>query len=105
MPTATKKPAPKKPAANKPRASHPSADATDRLSESLEAAQKALSALGSDVSQGTRDLKANLERLIQDARRDAAKLAEAVRSDLDEFRKSVSKGAERKPPAPRRTRA
>ncbi len=64
MPTAAK-PRPKKKAPPKQ-----SADgAVERVSDSLEAAQKALNAVRGDVSQGSRDLMANVERLIKDARR------------------------------------
>ena len=98
MPTATK-PRPKKAAPKQ------SADgAVERVSESLEAAQKALNAVRGDVSKGTRDLKANVERLISDARRDVAKLGKSVHADLEEFKKNVTwpSGHKPKPPGKRR---
>lgn len=99
MPTATK-PRPKKAAPKQ------SADgAVERVSESLEAAQKALNAVRGDVSKGTRDLKANVERLISDARRDVAKLGKSVHADLEEFKKNVTGPSGHKPKPPGKRRA
>lgn len=65
--------------------------AVERLNESLEAAQKAATALRDDIGAGGRDLLRDVERMISAARRDAAKLSRSVRADLSELQKAVVK--------------
>src|SRR3954471_19908506 len=64
--------------------------AVERLNDSLEAAQKAATALRGDIGAGGRDLLRDVERMISAARRDAAKLGHSVRDDLSELHKSIA---------------
>lgn len=86
MANATKRPAGRA-ASTRPKAKRQTA--VERLTESLEAAQKAATALGEDVETGGRDLLRDVERMIAAARRDTAKLTHSVRGDLADLQKAV----------------
>lgn len=68
---------------------HAAEAAAERLDQSLDAAQKALKAIGGDVSRGTRDMAKNVERMLSATRKDARKLARAVRADVTKFQKEI----------------
>jgi hypothetical protein len=81
-----------------------SAGSLDRLNESLDAAQKALSDLQGDLGRGARDVAKNVSRLIRDARRDTAKLNRALVKDIGQLgqaltpgRDGASRGSKKKP--------
>jgi hypothetical protein len=79
----------------------------DRLNESLDAAQKALSDLQGDLGRGARDVAKNVSRLIRDARKDTAKLNKALVKDLGQLGQALTPGgngatrANKKAPAKR----
>jgi hypothetical protein len=62
----------------------------DRLNESLEAAQKALSDMQGDLGRGARDMIKNVSRLVRDARRDTAKLNRALVKDLGQLGQALT---------------
>ena len=64
----------------------------DRLNESLDAAQKALSDLQGDLGRGARDVAKNVSRLIRDARKDTAKLNRALVKDLGQLGQALTPG-------------
>jgi hypothetical protein len=69
--------------------------ALKRLDKSLDSAQKALRELGKDtgrdVSQGARDLYADLRTFVSSARRDTGKLAKALQRDFDRAQKQLAR--------------
>lgn len=65
--------------------------ALDRLNESLDAAQKAIKAVRRDVTTGGRDLVKDVEGMIAQARKDTSKLERAVRSDLADLQRAVTR--------------
>jgi hypothetical protein len=67
-----------------------------RVGSSLEVAQKDLGKLGGSVGTGVTDLRKNLTRLLRDARRDATKLSNATRKDLERLQKDVAAAAKPK---------
>ncbi len=96
MPAARKTPA--KPAA--PR----NADLTkalDALNDAIGRAQSAAKSVREDLAGSTlpRDLVGNVERLMRDVRRDAAKLDKAVRADIRKAVSGAKKPAAKKPAA------
>jgi hypothetical protein len=66
------------------------AGSLDRLNESLDAAQKALTDLQGDLGRGGRDIVKNVSRLIRDARRDTAKLNRALVKDLGQLGRALT---------------
>jgi hypothetical protein len=68
------------------------AGSLDRLNESLDAAQKALTDLQGDLGRGARDVVKNLSRLIRDARKDTAKLNRALVKDLGQLGQALTPG-------------
>lgn len=81
-------------AQQKPRASSEQAGrmeaGLERLEASLDAAQDAAKALRRDVSRGSRDIAKNVEAMLAGTRKDAAKLAKAVRRDLTDLQKAMT---------------
>ena len=78
----------------------------DRLETSLDAAQDAATALRRDMTRGTRDMAKNVEALLAATRKDARKLATAIRRDLADLQKAVTESpAGRKGPPSRRPSA
>jgi hypothetical protein len=73
----------------------------DRVNESLEATQKAISSLRGDLGTGASDLRKNLSRLVRDARRDVTKMNRAVRRDLERLQKDLAGTPAKKAPARR----
>jgi hypothetical protein len=100
---ATKKPAPhpRATAAAQARAED-NARRLERVTQSLEAAQKDLSAIGGSLGTGVRDLRRDVNRLLRDARRDLLKMRRAVQRDLDRLQSDLAAAATAKPPARRR---
>lgn len=111
----------RKPAARKPAAAPKPPAALGRLTKSLDAAQEALGALGSDVGSGVsttaRGLYRDLQKAVKNAQSNSTKLGRTLEKDLRDAQKKVSaaarpaakKPAARKPaarkPAARRTTA
>jgi hypothetical protein len=62
----------------------------DRLNASLEAAQKALADLGSNLGRGGRDVLKDVQKLVRDARRDTVRLNKTLLADLDRLQKTVT---------------
>jgi hypothetical protein len=78
----------------------------DRLETSLDGAQDAATALRRDMTHGTRDMAKNVEALLAATRKDARKLATAIRRDLADLQKAVTASpAGRKGPSLRRPSA
>lgn len=107
---ATQKPAsrPRATAAVRARAED-DAHRLDRISQTLEAAQKDLAAIGGSVGTGVRDLRRDVSRLLRDARRDLHQMRRAMQRDLERLQKDLSSAAPPKPngarPATRRRQA
>jgi hypothetical protein len=80
-------------------------DRLERISKTLEAAQKDLGEIGGSVGTGVRDLRRDVGRLLRDARRDLAKMRRAVQRDLDRLQKDVSSAATANPSTSRRSTA
>jgi len=103
MPTA-KKPAPRRRATPAARArAEDDARRLEHITQSLEAVQKDLGAIGGSLSTGVRDLRRDVNRLLRDARRDLIKMRRALQRDLDQLQKDVTSAATAKPAGPRRT--
>jgi chromosome segregation ATPase len=100
---ATKKPAarPRVSAAVRARAED-DAHRLERISQTLEAAQKDLASIGGSVGTGVRDLRRDVNRLLRDARRDLGKMRRSVQRDLERLQKDLTSAAAAKPVAPRR---
>jgi ABC-type transporter Mla subunit MlaD len=64
--------------------------AIGRISKSLEAAQKDLTAIGTSVGTGASDLRKDVAKLLRDTRREVTKMSKTVRRDLDRLQKDVS---------------
>lgn len=62
----------------------------DQIAQSLEAAQKDLTAIGGSVGVGVRDLKRDVNRLLRNAQRDLAKMSKAVQRDLNKLQKDLA---------------
>ena len=81
--------------------------ALKRFNNSLDSAQKALTALrkdvSKDVSSGARDLYSDLEKFVKDARRNSGKLGTAMQKDLDRLQKQLRASAAGKKTSARRT--
>jgi hypothetical protein len=69
--------------------------ALKRLTKSLDTAQDALSELrkdtGRDVSQGAKDVYADLRTFVSNARRDTAKLSRALARDFEQAERRLAK--------------
>ena len=50
----------------------------DRITQTLEVAQKDLASIGGSVGTGVRDLRRDVTKLLRDARRDLAKMRRAI---------------------------
>jgi Ala-tRNA(Pro) deacylase len=75
----------------------------EHITQSLEAIQKDLGAIGGSVGTGVRDLRHDVNRLLRDARRDLVKMRRAIRRDLDRLQKDVTSAAKATTATPRRT--
>ena len=77
--------------------------ALKRLEQALTNAQEAAASVRRDLGRGRKDIAAEVERLIKDARRDYAKLEKVVRKDLADVlpraRAAAKKPAAKKPAA------
>jgi len=73
----------------------------ERVSASLEAAQKDLAAIGGSLGTGMHDLRRDVNRLLRDARRDLLKMRRAVQRDLERLQRDLTAAATAKPPASR----
>lgn len=95
---ATRKTAPRRPATAAARArAEDDERRLDRVMQSLEAAQKDLTAIGGSVGTGVGDLRRDLSRLLRDARRDVVKMRRAVQRDLVRLQKDLTKAATARP--------
>jgi ABC-type transporter Mla subunit MlaD len=65
----------------------------DRITHTLEVAQKDLGSIGGSVGTGVRDLRRDVTKLLRDARRDLTKMRRAIERDLDRFQKDLSPSA------------
>jgi len=74
----------------------------ERISASLDAAQKDLAAIGGSVGVGMRDLRRDLTRLFRDARRDLLKMRRAVQRNVEHLQRDLTAAAVAKAPASRR---
>lgn len=74
----------------------------DRISHTLEAAQKDLASMGGSVGTGVRDLRRDVNKLLRDARRDLTKMRRAVQRDLERLQKDLTSPPRAKPAASRR---
>ncbi len=68
----------------------------DRVTQTLEVAQKDLASIGGSVGTGVRDLRRDVTRLLRDARRDLAKMRRAIQRDLDRLQNDVASAASSK---------
>ena len=73
----------------------------DRVTQTLDVAQKDLASIGGSVGTGVRDLRRDVTRLLRDARRDVAKMRRAIQRDLDRLQKDVASSASSKSGATR----
>jgi hypothetical protein len=71
----------------------------ERVMQSLEAAQKDLTAIGGSLGTGVGDLRRDLSRLLRDARRDVVKMRRAVQRDVVRLQKDLTKAATARPTA------
>ncbi len=62
----------------------------DRITQTLEVAQKDLASIGGSVGTGVRDLRRDVTKLLRDARRDLTKMRRAIERDLDRLQKDLS---------------
>lgn len=76
--------------------------AFDRLTQSLDAAQAALSDLRKELSRGTRDVLQDLDTTLKDARKNARRVSRTVTKDLEQIQHALATG---KPAEPRAARA
>jgi hypothetical protein len=72
--------------------------ALKRLDASLDAAQTAVKDLRSEMSRTGKDLFADVQKLIADARRDTRRMSRSALKDLDELQETVRGG---RPTSPR----
>jgi hypothetical protein len=81
--------------------------AFDRLTQSLEAAQVALSDLRKELSKGTRDVLDDLDTTLKDARKNARSVRRTVTKDLEQIQRTLTTGKPAEPRAarPRKTTA
>jgi len=100
---APKKPA-KKPAKKASRASqqaHALRQENERLirriTDSLDVAQADLAKLRGDVAAGVSDMRRELSKLLRDARRNAIKMGNATRKDLERLQKDMVAATKPKP--------
>jgi Sec-independent protein translocase protein TatA len=75
----------------------------ERVTKSLEAAQKDLASIGGSVGTGVRDLRRDVTKLLRDARRDIGKMSRAIQRDLDRLQRNLTAAATAKPVRSRRT--
>ena len=73
----------------------------ERVSASLEAAQKDLTAIGGSLGTGVRDLRRDVNRLLHDASRDLLKMRRAVQRDIERLQRDLIAAATSKPPVKR----
>lgn len=71
--------------------------AIGRVANSLEAAQKDLTAIRGSLGTGASDLSKDVVKLLRDARRDVTKMRKAVRRDLEHLQKDLSATSGAKP--------
>jgi hypothetical protein len=74
----------------------------DRVSATLEAAQKDLASIGGSVGTGVRDLRRDVSRMLRDARRDLGKMRRAVQRDLERLPQDLGSAATAKQNGERR---
>lgn len=79
-------------------------DGLERVGSSLEQAQEVLSTMRADVQSGARHLVDDVDRMVRDARRDLTTLSKALRSDVGDLQKAVSKPPARKRTSPAKAR-
>ena len=65
----------------------------ERVTQSLEAAQKDLTAIGGSLGTGAGDLRRDVKRALTDARRDVVKMRRSVQRDLGRLQKDLTKAA------------
>ena len=63
----------------------------DQISETLELAQKDVSAIGASLGTGARELRRDVAKLLRDAHRDVGKLRRSLQRDLDRLQKDLTK--------------
>ncbi len=68
-----------------------------RISDSLEAAQKELSAIGTSLGTGANDLRKDVTKLLRDTRREVTKMSKTTRRDLERLQKDVGATSKAKP--------
>lgn len=73
----------------------------ERITQTLEVAQKDLAAIGGSVGTGVRDLRRDVTKLLRDARRDLGRMRRAIQRDLDRLQKDVTSAASSKAGATR----
>ncbi len=62
----------------------------ERITKSLEAAQKDLGSIGDRVGTGVRDLRRDVTKMLRDARRDLTKMRRSIERDLDRLQKDLA---------------
>jgi hypothetical protein len=75
----------------------------DRVSATVEAAQKDLASIGGSVGTGVRDLRRDVSRMLRDARRDLGKMRRAVQRDIERLQDDLSSAAMAKQTGARRS--
>ena len=65
----------------------------ERVVQSLEEAQKDLTAIGGSLGSGAGDLRRDVKRLLTNARRDVVKMRRSVQRDLGRLQKDLTKAA------------
>jgi hypothetical protein len=101
MPQAKRTKQPPRPAVVAHARAEDDAQRLDRVTQTLEVAQKDLASIGGSVGTGVRDLRRDVTKLLRDARRDLAKMRRAIQRDLDRLQKDVASAASSKAGAQR----
>jgi len=64
-------------------------DALGRLTDSIEASQAALKDLRSEMSRGSRDLVADVDKTLRDARKNLRRTSRRIAKDIEEVQKTA----------------
>jgi ABC-type transporter Mla subunit MlaD len=64
-------------------------DALGRLNDSIEAAERALKELRSEMSQGSRELLGDVDRTLRDARKNLRRTSRRIAKDLEQVQQAA----------------
>jgi Skp family chaperone for outer membrane proteins len=71
----------------------------DHVSQALDAAQDDLASIGSTLGAGARDLGKDVQRLLQEARRDVKKMRGALQGDLQQLQRDLTRAQDAEKPS------